>query len=133
MHFSLKLTAVAALATLSGLTLAQEQVVKIGHVGPVSGAIAHLGKDNEWGARLAIEELNAKGVSIGGKKAKFELLAEDDAGDPKQGTAAAQKLGLPAKHATWRRVERIPMLSNGKPDLISIRDTERELRGSTDN
>ena len=29
---------------------------------------------------------------IGGKKAKFELLAEDDAGDPKQGTAAAQKL-----------------------------------------
>ena len=30
--------------------------------------------------------------AIGGKKAKFELLAEDDAGDPKQGTAAAQKL-----------------------------------------
>jgi branched-chain amino acid transport system substrate-binding protein len=26
-------------------------------------AIAHLGKDNEYGARLAIEELNAKGVS----------------------------------------------------------------------
>ena len=92
MHFSLKLTAVAALATLSGLTLAQEQVVKIGHVGPVSGAIAHLGKDNEYGARLAIEEINAKGVSINGKKIKFELVAEDDAADPKQGTAAAQKL-----------------------------------------
>ena len=41
---------------------------------------------------MAIDELNAKGVTIGGKKAKFELLAEDDAGDPKQGTAAAQKL-----------------------------------------
>jgi branched-chain amino acid transport system substrate-binding protein len=92
MHFSLKLTAVAALATLSGLTLAQEQVVKIGHVAPVSGAIAHLGKDNEYGARLAIEEINAKGVSINGKKIKFELVAEDDAADPKQGTAAAQKL-----------------------------------------
>jgi len=92
MHFSLKLTAVAALATLSGLTLAQEQVVKIGHVAPVSGAIAHLGKDNEYGARLAIEEINAKGVSINGKKVKFELVAEDDAADPKQGTAAAQKL-----------------------------------------
>jgi len=92
MHFSLKLTAVAALATFSGLTLAQEQVVKIGHVGPVSGAIAHLGKDNEYGARLAIEELDAKGVSINGKKIKFELVAEDDASDPKQGTAAAQKL-----------------------------------------
>ena len=92
MHFSLKLTAVAALATLSGLTLAQEQVVKIGHVAPVSGAIAHLGKDNEYGARLAVEELNAKGVSINGKKVKLELVAEDDAADPKQGTAAAQKL-----------------------------------------
>ena len=71
---------------------AQEQVVKIGHVGPLSGPIAHLGKDNENGARMAIEELNAKGVSIGGKKIKFELIAEDDASDPKQGTAVAQKL-----------------------------------------
>jgi len=92
MHLSLKLTAVATLAAISSLAMAQEQVVKIGHVGPVSGAIAHLGKDNEWGARLAIEELNAKGVSINGKKVKLELVAEDDASDPKQGTAAAQKL-----------------------------------------
>ena len=95
MHLSLKLTAVATLAAFccfSTPAMAQEQVVKIGHVGPLSGAIAHLGKDNEYGARLAIEELNAKGVSIGGKKIKFELVAEDDAGDPKQGTAAAQKL-----------------------------------------
>jgi branched-chain amino acid transport system substrate-binding protein len=92
MHLSLKLTAVATLAAISSLAMAQEQVVRIGHVGPVSGAIAHLGKDNEWGARLAIEELNAKGVSINGKKVKLELVAEDDAADPKQGTAAAQKL-----------------------------------------
>ncbi len=92
MNTPFKLTVVATLAALSGLALAQEQVVKIGHVGPLSGAIAHLGKDNENGARLAIEELNAKGVNIGGKKIKFELLAEDDASDPKQGTAAAQKL-----------------------------------------
>jgi branched-chain amino acid transport system substrate-binding protein len=92
MHLSFKLTAVATLAALCSLAVAQEQVVKIGHVGPVSGAIAHLGKDNEYGARLAIEELNAKGVSINGKKVKLELVAEDDASDPKQGTAAAQKL-----------------------------------------
>ncbi len=92
MHLSLKLTAVATLAVISSVAMAQDQVVKIGHVGPVSGAIAHLGKDNEWGARLAIEELNAKGVSINGKKVKLELVAEDDAADPKQGTAAAQKL-----------------------------------------
>ena len=68
------------------------QVVKIGHVGPTSGAIAHLGKDNENGAKMAIEELNAAGIKLGGKAVKFELLAEDDGADPKQGTAAAQKL-----------------------------------------
>ncbi|MBN8750781.1 Leucine-, isoleucine-, valine-, threonine-, and alanine-binding protein [Xylophilus ampelinus] len=67
-------------------------VVKIGHVGPTSGAIAHLGKDNELGAKMAIEDLNAKQLKIGDKVAKFELVAEDDAGDPKQGTAVAQKL-----------------------------------------
>ena len=67
-------------------------VVKIGHVGPISGAIAHLGQDNENGARMAIEELNASGVTIDGKKVTLELMAEDDAADPKQGTAVAQKL-----------------------------------------
>jgi branched-chain amino acid transport system substrate-binding protein len=92
MHVPFKFAAIAVLVSATGLVAAQEQVVKIGHVGPVSGAIAHLGKDNENGARLAVEELNAKGVSIGGKKVKFELVAEDDAADPKQGTAAAQKL-----------------------------------------
>jgi branched-chain amino acid transport system substrate-binding protein len=91
MQMKLKITTLAALTVFSGMALAQ-QVVKIGHVGPVSGAIAHLGKDNENGARLAIEELNAKNLKIGGQTVKFELLTEDDAGDPKQGTAAAQKL-----------------------------------------
>ncbi len=92
MQIKLNVVVGAVAALLSGAAMSQDLVVKIGHVGPTSGQIAHLGKDNELGARLAIEELNAKGVMIGGKKAKFELLAEDDAGDPKQGTAAAQKL-----------------------------------------
>ncbi|MBP7485193.1 MAG: branched-chain amino acid ABC transporter substrate-binding protein, partial [Aquabacterium sp.] len=83
--------AAAAVMTLPVLAQAQA-VVRIGHVAPVSGAQAHFGRDNENGARLAIEELNAQGVVIGGKKVKFELVAEDDAADPKQGTAAAQKL-----------------------------------------
>jgi branched-chain amino acid transport system substrate-binding protein len=89
-----KFTAIvgAALITLGGTAFAHDLVVKIGLVAPTSGGIAHLGKDNENGARMAIDELNAKGVMIGGKKAKFELLAEDDAADPKQGTAVAQKL-----------------------------------------
>ena len=92
MQVRLKLVAAAAAFAFAGAVSAQDMVVKIGHVGPTSGAIAHLGKDNENGARMAIDELNAKGVTIGGKKAKFELLAEDDAADPKQGTAVANKL-----------------------------------------
>ena len=92
MQVKLNVVVGAVAALLSGAAMSQDMVVKIGHVGPTSGQIAHLGKDNELGARLAIEDLNAKGLSIGGKKVKFELLAEDDAGDPKQGTAAAQKL-----------------------------------------
>jgi branched-chain amino acid transport system substrate-binding protein len=82
----------AAAPAAASAAAATSSVIKIGHVGPTSGAIAHLGKDNENGARMAIDELNAKGVEIGGKKVTFELLAEDDGADPKQGTAAAQKL-----------------------------------------
>ncbi|MBB1635955.1 branched-chain amino acid ABC transporter substrate-binding protein [Cupriavidus sp. UME77] len=69
-----------------------EVVVKIGHAAPLTGGIAHLGKDNENGARLAVEEVNKTGLEINGKKIKLELVGEDDAGDPKTGTAVAQKL-----------------------------------------
>ena len=95
MQFTIKmlpLAAAIAFAFAGPASAAEEQIVRIGHVGPISGAIAHLGKDNENGGKMAIEELNAKGLTIGGKKIKFELLSEDDAGDPKQGTTVAQKL-----------------------------------------
>jgi branched-chain amino acid transport system substrate-binding protein len=66
--------------------------VKIGHAGPLTGGIAHLGKDNENGARLAIEEANAAKITIDGKQVKFALVAEDDQADPKVGTTVAQKM-----------------------------------------
>ena len=66
--------------------------VKIGNVAPLTGPNAHLGKDNENGARLAVEEVNAKGLVINGKKITLEFMGEDDASDPKQGTQVAQKL-----------------------------------------
>ncbi len=92
MQMKLKTAAAAVLALTSGLALAQDMVVRIGHVAPVSGPQAHYGKDNENGVRMAIEVLNSQNITIGGKKARFEIVAEDDAADPKQGTAAAQKL-----------------------------------------
>jgi branched-chain amino acid transport system substrate-binding protein len=66
--------------------------VKIGHVGPLTGGIAHLGKDNENGARMAVDEANAAGIKIDGKAVKFLFVAEDDQADPKVGTTVAQKL-----------------------------------------
>jgi branched-chain amino acid transport system substrate-binding protein len=89
------LTAVlTAILTIAGASRAHARVdvVRIGSASSVSGPGAHLGKDTENGARLAIADLNAKGATINGKKVTWELLAEDDAGDPKQGTAVAQKL-----------------------------------------
>jgi branched-chain amino acid transport system substrate-binding protein len=91
MQMKLKLTVAAAIAAAAGVALAQE-VVKIGHVAPMSGGQAHYGKDNENGVRMAIDDLNAQKIVIGGKTIKFEIAAEDDAADPKQGTAVAQKL-----------------------------------------
>ncbi|MFN5511460.1 MAG: branched-chain amino acid ABC transporter substrate-binding protein [Burkholderiales bacterium] len=84
--------AIAAAVGLGSTAALAQTVVKIGHVAPLTGGIAHLGKDNELGAKLAIEDLNAKGIKIGGQAVKFELVAEDDGADPKQGTAAATKL-----------------------------------------
>ena len=66
--------------------------VVIGSVAPLTGGIAHLGKDNENGVRLAIEEANAEKIKIGGKEAVFELVSFDDQADPKVGTTVAQKL-----------------------------------------
>lgn len=69
-----------------------ELVVKIGASAPLTGPQAHIGKDNENGTRMAIDDANAKGIMIGGRKARFELLSEDDQTDPKTATIVAQKL-----------------------------------------
>ena len=82
----------SALAGLAFGALAQEQTIRIGLVAPMSGALAVSGKANQKGGQLAVDELNRQQLRIGGRRARFELMAEDDAGDPKQGTAAAQKL-----------------------------------------
>src|SRR5438105_3651097 len=64
--------------------------IRIGHVAPLTGGNARLGKDNENGARLAIEEANAANLKIGGKTAKLTLVAEADQEEPKVGATAAQ-------------------------------------------
>ncbi|HUP96696.1 MAG TPA: branched-chain amino acid ABC transporter substrate-binding protein, partial [Usitatibacter sp.] len=65
--------------------------VLIGHAGPLTGSIAHQGKDDENGVSLALEQANAKRMRIGGREVRFRMLSEDDQGDPKIGTLVAQK------------------------------------------
>ncbi len=83
---------VLALAGLAVSAAHAQTVVRIGHAGPLTGPIAHIGKDGEYGARLAVEDANAKGVTLGGQKVKFELVGEDDQADPRTATTVAQRL-----------------------------------------
>jgi branched-chain amino acid transport system substrate-binding protein len=69
-----------------------DEVIRIGSVAPLTGAQSHIGKDNDNGARLAVEEINAQGLTLGGKPVRLELISEDDAADPKTATNVAQKL-----------------------------------------
>jgi len=90
--------AIAVIAAVSGcgedkkVQASGKLTIAIGSVAPLTGGIAHLGKDNENGARLAVEEANAAKIKIGGKDAAFELVSQDDQADPKVGTTVAQKL-----------------------------------------
>lgn len=81
-----------ALAAVSAGVAHADETVKIGEVAPLTGPASYLGKDTENGARLAVEEINEKGLVVGGKKVVLVLDAEDDAGDPRQATQVAQKL-----------------------------------------
>jgi branched-chain amino acid transport system substrate-binding protein len=69
-----------------------DMVVRIGASAPLTGPQAHLGKDNENGTRMAIDDANSKGIVIAGRKIRFELISEDDQADPKTATIVAQKL-----------------------------------------
>lgn len=66
--------------------------VTIAHAGPLTGSIAHLGKDDENGVRLAVDQTNAKKLKIDGKVLNIKFMTEDDQADPKVGTTVAQKL-----------------------------------------
>ena len=91
MKFAISSTAVLVALAYAGHVHAEEQVITIGHSGPLSGPNAFAGKDNENGVRMAIEELNAKKITVAGKTLKFELVSEDDQCDARNGVSVAQK------------------------------------------
>jgi branched-chain amino acid transport system substrate-binding protein len=80
--------ALAELAIVSSLS-AQEPI-KIGHVAALSGGSAQSGEAITRGLSLAIEEINASGGVLGGRK--IELLQRDDESVPPKGVVAAREL-----------------------------------------
>ena len=69
-----------------------DTLARIGLAAPLTGGVAHLGKDVENGARLAVEEINAAGLVVGGDKVTLQLDSQDDAADPRLATQVAQRL-----------------------------------------
>jgi branched-chain amino acid transport system substrate-binding protein len=66
--------------------------VKIGAASPLTGPQAHIGIDIRNGVQLAIEDANAAGIEIGGRKVKLEMVPEDDEANPTKAATVAQKL-----------------------------------------
>ncbi|MBP0634636.1 ABC transporter substrate-binding protein [Cupriavidus sp. AcVe19-6a] len=88
--FPLAATAVAAMLA-SGAALAQE-VVKIGYTGPLSGGAALYGKNVLSGVQMAVDEINAAGLEVKGKKVKLEVVALDDKYSPAEAAINGRRL-----------------------------------------
>ena len=83
--------AVAVALAFGGSAMAQE-VVKIGYSGPLSGGAALYGKNVLMGMEMAADEVNAKGLEVGGKKYKLEIVPLDDKYNPSETAINAQRL-----------------------------------------
>lgn len=82
--------AITALLLLGACS--RQVTVKIGVVAPMSGPLAQYGKDIANGAQVAVDELNSDHFGIDRKRARFELVIEDDRASPEEGKAAAKRL-----------------------------------------
>ena len=80
-----------ATAIAAGFGAAQAaDPIKIGHVAALSGASAQSGEAITRGIAVAIDEINAKGGLLGGRK--LELVQRDDESVPPKGITAAREL-----------------------------------------
>ncbi|AZG13919.1 MULTISPECIES: branched-chain amino acid ABC transporter substrate-binding protein [Cupriavidus] len=86
---STAIAAAVATAGLAAFTSAQAETVKIAIAGPMSGSVAQYGDMVKAGALTAIEQINAAGGANGNK---LEAVLMDDACEPKQAVAVANKV-----------------------------------------
>ena len=91
-HKAFRIAGIIVVALAVTSCAKKDESIKIGHAGPMTGALSHLGKDNENGVRLALDEANVAGITIRGKKVTFALVSEDDEAKPEKATVVAQRL-----------------------------------------
>ena len=84
------LTAITVMAGLAAGPALAADPIKIGHVAALSGASAQSGEAITRGLQVAIDEINAKGGLLGGRK--LELVQRDDESNPPKGLIAAREL-----------------------------------------
>ena len=82
--------AVAAVGLAVSLPVAAAEVIKIGLVTALSGQSAKAGEAITRGLEIAIDEINARGGVLGGRK--FELVKRDDEANPAKGQIAGREL-----------------------------------------
>ncbi|MEI8400733.1 MAG: ABC transporter substrate-binding protein [Alcaligenaceae bacterium] len=89
-----KIYATLALSALASATSVQAQdTIKLGISAPMSGAAAVWGLGMEWTAKQAADKINLEGgVTVAGKKYKFEIVAYDNKYNAAEGTKVAQNL-----------------------------------------
>ncbi len=87
----IRIACIASALVLLG-ACSRNVTVKIGVVGPMTGPLAAMGQDMAKGSQVAVDEMNKDTFMIGGKRAHFELLVEDDVADVEKGKAAAKRL-----------------------------------------
>ena len=95
LRFLMSFACALALIGSAGVALGKD-TIKIGLAGPFSGFAASFGEQLKQGGKLAVKHINAKG-GINGHK--VELIVGDDACEPKQAVAVANKLTVKDKVA----------------------------------
>ncbi|QQX86647.1 ABC transporter substrate-binding protein [Cupriavidus necator] len=84
--------AIAALAATAATPSLAQEIVNIGYTGPMSGGAALYGKNVVDGIEMAIKEINAAGLQVGGKAVQLKLVALDDKYSPAEAAVNARRL-----------------------------------------
>lgn len=91
----------AAVLLLTGVTVYGEEaaetnegdlIVRVGFVYPKTGDLASFGEFTEEWTKYAVDQANAKGITIDGQPAQISLITADSQSDPKEARKAAKQL-----------------------------------------